>query len=214
MERRRSQKPRAHQPRPRRLGPGTTLSILPRNCAQASWGVAAALSPLPSAGPPPCVEDPFPSPGAPGAPWGRGGGGLRLLGPGGWRRSQLWGRPRRDPAPSTFWFPTQRRRRRHRTYRPERAPGAGERAGTLAGGCERASVRVSACVPVCVCASVCATGAALSSLRLRVRGRSSVGPSAQRSVPRSVRAPSPHRPIKYASAAECRAQPPDGLGTH
>lgn len=57
------------------------------------------------------------------------------------------------------------------------------------------------------------TGAGLSSVRLRVRGRPSVGLSARRSVPRSVRAPSPDRPTKCALAAESWAQPPGGFDT-
>lgn len=177
----------AHRPRSRRLGPGTAVSILPLNRAPASWGVAAALSPVPCAEPPPLRRAPSPSPGAQGAPWGRGGGGLRLLGPGGWRPSQSLGRPGRDPAPSTYRLPTQRRPQRRRTYRPERAPGAGERAGGQAGGrmCARecACVCVCSCVCLreCVCVSVCDGG------RAELCASACAGASVRRSVRPALR---------------------------
>lgn len=205
----------AHQPRQQRGShPGPPSRSLPSRSGTAhelrgEWPLLSPLYPAP--GPLPGVGDPSPSPGASGAPWGRGGGGRWLLRLRVWRRSQLPGLPGRDPAPSTFQLPTQRRRRRRRTYRPERTPGADERAGRLAGGCARASVCVCPCVCLRECVCVCVTGTSPSSVRLRVRGRPSVGPSARRSVPRSVRAPSSDHLTKCASAAESRAQPPGRL---
>lgn len=71
---------------------------------------------------------------------------------------------------------------------PARAGSRRRRTSRLAGGCERASVRV------CVCPCLCVTGAVRSSVRLRVRGRPSVGLSAEPSVPLSLRAPCPIAP--------------------
>lgn len=150
-------KPRAaHQPRSRRLGPGTTSSILPRNRARASWGVAAALSPVPSAEPPPDAGPPPPVRGRrePHGGVAVAGSGFSALGVGGGltRGAAPAGTPRLPP-------PGSPHKGAHRGAALTgqsglRAPASG-RAGRLAGGCARPSVRVSACVPVCVCASVC-----------------------------------------------------------
>lgn len=115
--------------------------------------------------------------------------------------------PQRGPLTSASGFLTQRHPPRRRTYRPERAPGAGERTGRLAGGCARASVRV------CVCPCLYVTGAVRSSVRLRVRGRpvcrSVRGALSPALLARSL----PNRPTKCAWAAESRAQLPGLLGT-
>lgn len=71
---------------------------------------------------------------------------------------------------------------------PARAGSKRRRTSRLAGGCERASVRV------CVCPCLCVTGAVRSSVRLRVRGRPSVGLSAEPSVPLSLLVPCPIAP--------------------
>lgn len=93
---------------------------------------------------------------------------------------------------------TQRHPPRRRTYRPERAPGTGERTGRLAGGCACASVRVC-----CVCPCLCVTGAVRRSVRLRVRGRPSVGLSAEPSVLRFLRV---HCPIAPPNAPRLRSR--------
>lgn len=170
----------AHQPRQQRGShPGPPSRSLPSRSGTAhelrgEWPLLSPLYPAP--GPLPGVGDPSPSPGASGAPWGRGGGGRWLLRLRVWRRSQLPGLPGRDPAPSTFQLPTQRRRRRRRTYRPERTPGADERAGRLAGGCARASVCVSLCVSARVCVCVCDGDLA------ELRASACAGASVRRSV--------------------------------
>lgn len=85
---------------------------------------------------------------------------------------------------------------------PARAGSRRRRTSRLAGGYERASVRV------CVCPCLCVTGAVRSSVRLRVRGRPSVGLSAEPSVPLSLRAPCsiapPNAPGLQSRGRSCR----------
>lgn len=148
----------AHQPRSRRLGPGTTVSILPRNRARASWGVAAALSPVPSAEPPPRRGGPLPQSGGAGSAMGAWRWRAPASRPWGLEEVSVAGPPREGPR--AFHLPAPHTKApTEAPHLPARAGSgrrrAGGRAGRLAGGCARASVRVSACVPVCVCASVC-----------------------------------------------------------
>lgn len=167
----------AHQVGPQRLGPGPLSGSLPGTTLERrARGVAAAPSVVPRANLPPLPGDPTSS--LLGAPRGAWRGRARAPGSRGLEVSILLP-PGRGPLTSASRLLTQRHPPRRRTYRPERAPGTGERTGRLAGGCVRASVRV------CVCPCLCVTGAVRRSVRLRVRGRPSVGLSAEPSVPRS-----------------------------
>lgn len=168
-------------------------SLEPRKSAErGEWRPLPPWSPGPTSLP--CLGTPLPVFRAPHG--GRGGGGRGLLGPEGWR-CQFCYHPGGDPLTSASRLLTQRHPPRRRTYRPERAPGTGERTGRLAGGCVRASVRV------CVCPCLCVTGAVRRSVRLRVRGRPSVGLSAEPSVPRSLRV---HCPIAPPNAPRLRSR--------
>lgn len=181
----------------------TPLPIRPMELGPSS--VANACCPFPGWGP-------HPQPRAPGAPWGRGGGG-RPLWHRGWRRCQWRGRSGKERAPSALRVPTQRRRRRRHTYRPERAPGAGERAP---GAGERAEVRARVCVSlrvslqvsarVCMCVRVCAGGRAEPCAS--ACAGASVRPSVRPALRPALRARSQAGPPRRcASAAESRAPP-------
>ena len=145
----------AHPPQQQRLGPGTAIAIPPLSgTAHELRGEWLLLPPLyPAPGPLPGLEDPSPSPGASGAPWGRGGGGRLLLRPGVWRRSVAgppWEGPcaLHLPAPHTK-APTEAP---HLPARGLRAPASG-RAGWREDG--RARVCVCPCVCQRECVNVC-----------------------------------------------------------
>ena len=138
-----------------RLAPRTTFLIPPlplRNRARASWGVAAALSPLPSAGSPPRRGGPLPQSRGAGSPMGAWRGRAPASPLGGLEDVSVAGAPWEGPralhlpAPHTK-APTEA------PHLPAREGSGRRRAGGQAGG--RMCARECACVPVCVCASVC-----------------------------------------------------------
>lgn len=157
-----------------------SIWIPPWNHARAR-GVAAAPSMVPNHKPPSLIGDPTSS------RWGalRGAwrGRTRALGSGGLEEMSISLPPQRGPPYQCL--PASHTKAPHL---PARAGSKRRRTSRLAGGCERASVRV------CVCPCLCVTGAVRSSVRLRVRGRPSVGLSAEPSVPLSLLVPCPIAP--------------------
>lgn len=183
----------AHQPRPQRLGPGTTVLTPPRNRVRAPWGVVAAPSRLPSAGLPPQGGDPPPQVQGRCEPHGGvagAGAGFAALGAGGGLSCvAARGRTLRPPPSSS----PHKGADGNATLTGQsglQAPASG-RAARQGG-----SARECACICVCPgeCLRVCVKETAPSSVRLRVRGRRSVCLSARRSVRLSVRAPPLDRP--------------------